>query len=742
MHLRAVNEIKKRNLSLVQRFRCVWIAAVCPVLITVATPRVSLAASAFWSASASTGDWNSASNWNPNTVPNGPNDTASFFNVSSQTQAAISVSTNTIVNALDYNNTARAYTITITPPLSFTISGAGITNGTQFMQNFVLPVTPTGQFGSLFFTNSAAAGEFVSLQTMGGLNNLQQGGRIEFFNTSTAAGATITNQGGGGSGGSFGGTTLFHDATGAGHALLINNSATHASRGAATEFDDTSSAEDSTIVNNASQSIVRGVGSVLFKNQSSARDATIINKGGIGGFGGSASFFDDSTGSAATITNYGSEIAGSYGGGYIYFYDNSTAGIATITNNAGRSGRPFNNNFGGTGTYFFGNSDAADAAILANSATNPDEDSGFVSFAANSTAANAILIAKAGSNGGAGGVTYFSEDSDGGTSQVKIYGNAMLDISGHNVPGLTIGSLEGSGNVFVGGVNLSVGSNNIATTFGGMIQEGDFKQGTEGGFTKIGTGSLTFQGRADNNYIADEVSLGVASGSIINLNFFGDPDRVRSLLVNGVSQPPGVYGGPGSGAPHQLSQFSGPGTVLVTTQAVSRQAHGNAGSFDVDLPLTGLPGLESRSGGPNGDHQLVITFLNAVTFQSAAVIEGTGTVANTSGNGTNTVVISLTGVTNAQFIVVSLSGVNDGTTTSDLNIAVTVLAGDTNGDGTVNSADIAQTKSKSGQAIDATNFRNDVNGDGFINSADISLVKSRSGTALPSQPSRLERSER
>jgi hypothetical protein len=60
-----------------------------------------------------------------------------------------------------------------------------------------------------------------------------------------------------------------------------------------------------------------------------------------------------------------------------------------------------------------------------------------------------------------------------------------------------------------------------------------------------------------------------------------------------------------------------------------------------------------------------------------------------------------------------------------------VLVGDTNADTFVNSADIGQTKSQSGQAVSTSNFREDVNVDGFVNSADIGLAKSKSGTALP-----------
>ena len=35
---------------------------------------------------------------------------------------------------------------------------------------------------------------------------------------------------------------------------------------------------------------------------------------------------------------------------------------------------------------------------------------------------------------------------------------------------------------------------------------------------------------------------------------------------------------------------------------VSRKTHGTRGDFDINLPLSGTPGVESRSGGANGDH--------------------------------------------------------------------------------------------------------------------------------------------
>jgi hypothetical protein len=166
------------------------------------------------------------------------------------------------------------------------------------------------------------------------------------------------------------------------------------------------------------------------------------------------------------------------------------------------------------------------------------------------------------------------------------------------------------------------------------------------------------------------------------------------------------------------------------TQVVSRKLHGGT-LFDINLPLAGSLGIECRSGGAGNDYQVVFTFANAVTFTNASVAVGAGSVSSSNGNGTTTVTVNLTGVTNAQRITVTLSGVSDGTSTGDINVPMGVLLGDTNGNGSVNASDVSQTKSKSGQAVDATNFRTDVTVSNSINAGDVSLVKSKSGTALP-----------
>jgi hypothetical protein len=95
--------------------------------------------------------------------------------------------------------------------------------------------------------------------------------------------------------------------------------------------------------------------------------------------------------------------------------------------------------------------------------------------------------------------------------------------------------------------------------------------------------------------------------------------------------------------------------------------------------------------------------------------------------------VNLTGVANTQYITITLSSIIDvaGNGSSTVSATVGVLRGDTNADGFVDSADISQTKSESGNAVTPANFREDLNLDGFIDSGDISFVKAMSGTSLP-----------
>jgi hypothetical protein len=180
-----------------------------------------------------------------------------------------------------------------------------------------------------------------------------------------------------------------------------------------------------------------------------------------------------------------------------------------------------------------------------------------------------------------------------------------------------------------------------------------------------------------------------------------------------------------------------PATPVVQV-AASRKAHGGAGNFDVNLPLSGTPGIECRSGGATNDYTIVVTFLANVSVNGnpqAAVTLGSGTIGSggVSNGGVvtisgNVVTIPLTNIVNVQTINVTLNSVNDST---NVVIPMSILIGDTNANGTVNAADVAQTKGRLGQVVDATNFRSDVNVNGTLNAGDVAIVKQNSGTSLP-----------
>ncbi len=172
------------------------------------------------------------------------------------------------------------------------------------------------------------------------------------------------------------------------------------------------------------------------------------------------------------------------------------------------------------------------------------------------------------------------------------------------------------------------------------------------------------------------------------------------------------------------------GPLAGLNSVVSRKVHGTAGTFDIDLPLAGSAGIECRSGGATGNFQVVFTFAAPASVTSATVTPAPGKTAAVSGSpivSGNQVTVNLTNVSNVQTLTVNLIGTSIG----NVSVPMSVLLGDTTADRSVNSADVGQTKSRSGQVVSAVNFRSDVTVDGSLNSADVGLVKSKSGTGLP-----------
>jgi autotransporter-associated beta strand protein len=616
---------------------CLWTSASVLVASTLllSVPSAAFAGDATWDLNPGSGDWNTATNWMPITVPNGAEDTATF-GLSNTT--SVSVSANTEVNGITFAAGAtNPFTITASPTFALTLSGTGITNNSGVTQNLKTAVDGAANAGLIWFSNSATAGSHTTFTNNGAMALKPQGnavgGSTQFHNNSTAGSGTFINNGS-----SVNETTQFGGKP---------------NGGGSTEFFDNSTAANATFINNPAIANGGSPGVTFFFNSSSAGNGVFINNSGLTGVGGFILFFDNSTAANATFTNNPDTAE--------VFWDSSTAGNATFTNkgatatnsfpgevsifggSAGNAtfmnypgtvagaaggevdvrGNASNGMFinigaaiigadggstqfvGGTGangtlvnyggtvsganggfTRFAYNSTAGNATITNNGGAVSGAGGGFTEFLFNSTAGNATLIANGAIGGGQGGKIFFEGDSAGGTSRVEVFGNGNLDLSLHNAlsqksPSVQIGSIEGDGNVFLGANNLGVGSNNLSTAFSGVIHDGGQNGGTGGSLTKIGTGTLVISGA--NTYTGDtNVNSGVLKidGSITSNTFvhrsgtLAGTGRIEGSVTNkgGGTVSPGD--GPGTLTVNSYSQISG-GTLLIDI------AGGNTGQLSV-----------------------------------------------------------------------------------------------------------------------------------------------------------------
>jgi uncharacterized protein (TIGR02597 family) len=173
--------------------------------------------------------------------------------------------------------------------------------------------------------------------------------------------------------------------------------------------------------------------------------------------------------------------------------------------------------------------------------------------------------------------------------------------------------------------------------------------------------------------------------------------------------------------------------------AVSRKVHGGGvGNLDIPLPLGGAPGIECRDGGIT---EIIFTFPTAVAVnealgtQGAQLTSGIGNVSNVSGAGTNTVTVTLTGVTNAQWITLTLFGVSDGTYANDVAVRAGVLLGDVDASKRSDTRDVTAVRKQTVSIPkDSASCRFDVNLSGRTDSGDVTVTKKATVTVLPLSP--------
>ena len=336
-----------------------------------------------------------------------------------------------------------------------------------------------GNFGDINFFNSSTAGNASianysnmnfrddssaggsSIKNYGTINltfasttgsaNIVNYGVMSFYDMNTAGNASITNNGiislsgistGGNANITNNNTLKFSDHTTAGNASITNTSVV--------DFSGTSSAGNAAITNNYF---------LRFYAASTAGNATITTHN-------FAAFYDTSTAGSATIIN----------DNYLNFYNNSTGGNANIIT-----------------TYnlaFTDGSTAGNATI-----TNKYD----MQFLAGSTAGNSAIFNE--------GTLLFANTSTGGNAAIANSAGGLVDFSSSTGPAndgkLTIGSIAGAGNFYLGLRELSVGGNNLNTTVGGTISDcgptGTQCLSMSGPTTgtaliKVGTGTLTLAG--------------------------------------------------------------------------------------------------------------------------------------------------------------------------------------------------------------------------------------------------------
>src|SRR5882724_1952608 len=162
---------------------------------------VAYAGSAQWNPNPASGDWNTATNWTPITVPNGPADIATFA-LSNTTD--VSISEDTEVNGITFTSAAtNPYFISVSPRITLTLSGTGITDNSGIAQVlFCDPIADGFEGGQILFTNSASASSA----------DITSYGSLQFSNNSSAGSADIMN----------GGYTVFSDGATASSANILN----------------------------------------------------------------------------------------------------------------------------------------------------------------------------------------------------------------------------------------------------------------------------------------------------------------------------------------------------------------------------------------------------------------------------------------------------------------------------------------------------------------------------------------
>jgi autotransporter-associated beta strand protein len=459
-----------------------------------------------------------------------PNGPSDLATFGSSQQTAISIPSAIQVAGITFSPGASAFAIApaSTTGTTLTIGGTGIQNQSSVDQNFLL-----GSGARVDLINGAVAGDRTKFTISGGSASITVGGVVAFLDDGSAGRAAFVCDGGSGE---------------------------------------------------------QTFGAVIqFRNKSTAADATFVTLSGSGyqAYGGRIWF-----GETATAGNASFSISGGQTSFNVEFDNFSSAGTATLTVNGGDPTNVRNGSL-----LFWHSSTAANATIIVNGAGDPNFSGGTAGFGSSASAGNATLIANPSLANGRGGTISFSGNSVGGSSRLVVnsatagnYGS--LEIGGHAAPGLTIGSLEGGGVVFLGARKLTIGSRHVSTTFTGEIRDGGSAgYGQVGGaLAKIGIGRLVLTGA--NTYTGGTT---VEAGTLLANNTTGSATGPGPIGVSGAGT---TFGGTGT--------VAGPVTINAGACVQAGDGVTATGSLTLGNDLTLLPDSVIKiAAGPAGAHSVL-----------------------------------------------------------------------------------------------------------------------------------------
>lgn len=451
---------------------------------------VCWAGSATWNTDPTSSDWNTADNWTPSTVPNGPSDVATL---DSSHNPQISLSETTDVDTILFPSLYSTQFVISTLYAPLNLDGAGVINDSLNYQTF----TEIGAYpaGGITFHNSASAGTKVSYLIAGA------GAVMTFKDSSSADGANIelTQS-----------QVIFYNSSTASDAMF------EIAPGGV-NFNDSSSAGNATFTLNGGQ--------VLFEYNSTAANANITCSGYAG-----VSFLDSATAAQGHFTVNGAAAQGDLLG-WIDLLDSATGGTGTFVVNGGSA-----EGAAGAAMNFYNTSNADNATITVNGGTNGGE--------------GASVIFNNGSRGGTAGFIL----SGNGTLDISNHHSNLVTIGslagdgvvflGSNA--LTIGSnnqsTSFSGVIQDGGINQGTGGSLTKLGKGTLTLTG---ANTYTGTTTISRGTLQ---------VSNNSGSGTGTGAVnVNAGTLAGAGILAGPVIVGTGSGAGAFLTPSAGMNVQVT---------------------------------------------------------------------------------------------------------------------------------------------------------------------------------------------